>query len=190
MRGAARVERRRACGGACKTLLRVSSPAPPRLSLRASAVRAPPRFCRAPRSTSHRAALPRPCAPPPPAARPPLCVPRRFRPSKVKAICDAILAEEVGDSFVYTDAACKAKVKSLTGLIKSAVLAINPSTGLSSWIPRYKVVVQVTMGERKEQDVRVASRCLWDTETDNYASASMQNTTTWCSVVVFACYTE
>ena len=117
-------------------------------------------------------------------------VPRRFRPSKVKAICDAILAEEVGDSFVYTDAACKAKVKALTELIKSAVLAIDPSTGLSSWIPRYKVVVQVTMGERKDQDVRVASRCLWNTETDNYASAAMENTTTWCSVVVFACYTE
>jgi len=42
-------------------------------------------------------------------------------------------------------------------------------------IPRYKIVVQVTIGEVKSQGVRVASRCLWDTESDNYASYSFKN---------------
>lgn len=42
-------------------------------------------------------------------------------------------------------------------------------------IPRYKVVVQVTLGELKEQGIRVASRCLWDPSTDNYASAGFKN---------------
>lgn len=96
----------------------------------------------------------------------------------------------MGEDFVYSDAGCKQKVKELTELIKAEVLAVDPATGTSSWIPRYKVVVQVTMGERKDQDVRVTSRCLWDTETDNYASASMQNASTWISVVVFGMYTE
>merc|ERR1711918_295821 len=41
--------------------------------------------------------------------------------------------------------------------------------------PRYKVVVQVTTGELKDQGVRVASRSLWDTATDNYSSSSFQN---------------
>jgi tctex1 domain-containing protein 2 len=36
-------------------------------------------------------------------------------------------------------------------------------------IPRYKVIVQVTIGQMLDQGVRVASRCLWDTATDNYA---------------------
>jgi hypothetical protein len=42
-------------------------------------------------------------------------------------------------------------------------------------IPRYKIVVQVTTGELRDQGVRVASRSLWDTATDNYASSSFQN---------------
>merc|ERR1719471_2182076 len=33
-------------------------------------------------------------------------------------------------------------------------------------IPRYKVVVQVTLGEVKNQGVRVASKCLWDADSD------------------------
>ena len=36
-------------------------------------------------------------------------------------------------------------------------------------IPRYKVIVQVTVGQMLDQGVRVVSRCLWDTATDNYA---------------------
>ncbi len=41
--------------------------------------------------------------------------------------------------------------------------------------PRYKVVVQVVLGQNKHQGVKIASRCLWDTETDNYASFSYTN---------------
>ena len=40
---------------------------------------------------------------------------------------------------------------------------------------RYKFVVQVILGENKSQGVRVASRCLWDPETDNYATFSFKN---------------
>lgn len=42
-------------------------------------------------------------------------------------------------------------------------------------MPRYKVVVQSTIGELKDQGVRIASRCLWDTANDNYASVSYKN---------------
>lgn len=57
-------------------------------------------------------------------------------------------------------------------------------------LPRYKVVVQVTLGELRRQTVRVASRCLWDTETDNYASYTWNNESIWCNALVFALYTE
>lgn len=40
--------------------------------------------------------------------------------------------------------------------------------------PRYKVVVQTVIGQQKHQDVRIASRCLWDNEHDNHASAVIQ----------------
>jgi len=42
-------------------------------------------------------------------------------------------------------------------------------------IIRYKIIVQTTVGQMKDQGVRVASRCLWDVQTDNYASASYTN---------------
>ena len=55
---------------------------------------------------------------------------------------------------------------------------------------RYKIIVQVTIGELRDQGVRVASRSLWDTNTDNYASASFQNQSLWCSCMVFGVYQD
>lgn len=40
---------------------------------------------------------------------------------------------------------------------------------------RYKFVVQVYLGQQKSQGVRVASRCLWDHDTDDYCSVSFSN---------------
>ncbi|CAM9277509.1 unnamed protein product, partial [Choristocarpus tenellus] len=55
---------------------------------------------------------------------------------------------------------------------------------------RYKIVVQVTIGQMKNQGVRVASRCLWDTSTDNHASVHYKTQSLWCSAMVFGVYTE
>jgi hypothetical protein len=35
--------------------------------------------------------------------------------------------------------------------------------------------VQTTVGQMSDQAIRVASRCLWDPTTDNYASTSFTN---------------
>jgi hypothetical protein len=51
-------------------------------------------------------------------------------------------------------------------------------------------VVQVTIGEVHGQGVRIASRCLWDTETDNHASSTFQNPYLYCVAMVFAVYFE
>ncbi len=56
---------------------------------------------------------------------------------------------------------------SVTEAIKARVKALA--------YPRYKVVVQVILGQSKHQGVKIASRCLWDTDTDNYASATLVN---------------
>lgn len=57
-------------------------------------------------------------------------------------------------------------------------------------VPRYKIIVQTTIGQCNDQGVRVASRCLWNTDTDNYASTSFINKTLFCSVTIFALYTD
>lgn len=41
--------------------------------------------------------------------------------------------------------------------------------------PRYKLIVQTVIGQEKQQDVRVTSRALWDTDHDNHASALFQS---------------
>lgn len=40
---------------------------------------------------------------------------------------------------------------------------------------RYKLIVDVTIGEFKGQGIRLASRCVWDTSTDSYSSSSFRN---------------
>jgi hypothetical protein len=47
-------------------------------------------------------------------------------------------------------------------------------------IPRYKIIVQVVLGETKDQGVRVASKCLWDADSDNYASYAYRNVSARC----------
>lgn len=55
---------------------------------------------------------------------------------------------------------------------------------------RYKLVVQVTVGEKNGQGIRMASRCLWDTATDNFASEFYENASLFCVAMVFALYYE
>mmetsp|Transcript_13349 Transcript_13349/g.27249 ORF Transcript_13349/g.27249 Transcript_13349/m.27249 type:complete len:188 (-) Transcript_13349:93-656(-) len=57
-------------------------------------------------------------------------------------------------------------------------------------VMRYKIVVQVTIGQLKDQAVRITSRCLWDTQTDNYASVDYKNEFVWASAIVFGLYAE
>ena len=57
-------------------------------------------------------------------------------------------------------------------------------------VPRYKIMVQVTIGQMKDQGIKITSSCLWDTTTDNYATVSFQNQKIWASAIVFAMYTD
>lgn len=55
---------------------------------------------------------------------------------------------------------------------------------------RYKLVVQVTLGQEKGQAMRIASRCLWDTKSDNFASDCYQNDSLYCVCQVYGLYYE
>ncbi|KAI8826262.1 Tctex-1 family-domain-containing protein [Fimicolochytrium jonesii] len=57
---------------------------------------------------------------------------------------------------------------------------------------RYKIMVDVTIGEFKGQGIQVASRAVWDTTTDSYASARRSRTyaTIFAVAIVFGCYFE
>jgi len=53
---------------------------------------------------------------------------------------------------------------------------------------RYKYVVQVVIGERREQGIRSGTRCFWDTNTDNMASESFVNDHLFCVATAFSVY--
>nr|7K58_O Chain O, Dynein light chain 2A [Tetrahymena thermophila]7K5B_O Chain O, Dynein light chain 2A [Tetrahymena thermophila] len=57
-------------------------------------------------------------------------------------------------------------------------------------VPRYKIGVQVVFGEIKGQGLRIASKCLWDVQNDNYASYTYTSEKVYCTGIVFGCYFE
>jgi len=55
---------------------------------------------------------------------------------------------------------------------------------------RYKLVVDVTIGEYTGQGVRISSRAIWDTSTDSYASSTYRHGNVFVTAIVFGCYYE
>lgn len=53
---------------------------------------------------------------------------------------------------------------------------------------RYKFVVQVLIGERREQGMHFGTRCFWDSNTDNQAYENFTNDHIFCSATAYAVY--
>lgn len=70
----------------------------------------------------------------------------------------------------------------LSYLIKERVKKLN--------FPRYKFVVSVVISSKNEQGFEIASRCMWNTETDNFAHVTYVNETLMACVSVFGVYFE
>lgn len=56
--------------------------------------------------------------------------------------------------------------------------------------PRHKIVTIVFIGEKKGQDLRVASRCLWDSRYDNCISVEYTNQSMFVVANVYGLYYE
>jgi tctex1 domain-containing protein 2 len=67
----------------------------------------------------------------------------------------------------YEGERCHEAAKQLADLMRSRLKALN--------YDRYKFVVQVLLGERREQGMYFGTRCFWDANTDNQASESFTN---------------
>lgn len=88
----------------------------------------------------------------------------RFRRKKTcRIIAECLKRELEGKEFDENDA--KASSASIADAVKARIHAE------SSAAARYKVVVQTFVGQQRLQDVRITSRCLWDNDHDNHASA-------------------
>ena len=75
-------------------------------------------------------------------------------------------------------------------LSKSLTEKIRTKCKESLNIPRYKLVIQVTIGQMKDQGVYITSRSLWNTFHDNYASVTFKNRQIWVCALVFGLYMD
>ncbi|XP_071501182.1 dynein light chain Tctex-type protein 2B-like [Diadema antillarum] len=57
-------------------------------------------------------------------------------------------------------------------------------------MPRYKIVCQIYIGSKNGQSMQMVSRAVWNTETDNFATATFQNESLYAVASVHATYFE
>jgi hypothetical protein len=55
-------------------------------------------------------------------------------------------------------------------------------------LPRYKLVVQVLIGEQRGEGIRYGGRCLWDPNTDAYAEDAYRNDSLFCVASAYGVY--
>jgi len=97
----------------------------------------------------------------------------------MKELIKTCLSEKLTGS-KYDGEVCGQAAKELSDEIRDKLRAIAPE--------RYKFVVQVAIGETRDQGVRFGTRCFWDSNTDNQAHESFINDHIYCVASVFAIY--
>ncbi len=104
-----------------------------------------------------------------------------FNASRVERLLQNIMdAYFVGEEYDAKQSGFLAK--NLTDVIKNRMKELK--------LPRYKYVCHVFVGENCGQSLQTATRCVWNTSTDNFASATFKSASLWAVANVFACYFE
>ncbi|XP_026546372.1 tctex1 domain-containing protein 2 [Notechis scutatus] len=103
----------------------------------------------------------------------------RFRSSMVKDCIREVLKEELAN-VQYNPEEIGAQTKVLSELIRDRLK--------DKGFHRYKIVVQVVIGEQRGEGVNMAARCFWDADSDNYAQDVFINESLFCVAVAFGCF--
>jgi hypothetical protein len=93
----------------------------------------------------------------------------RFYPSKVKTEIKKLVDEELAN-FAFDQNAATRKANDLAISIRKL---LKQGTG-DARMKRYKLLIQVVIGELKGQGIRIMSQCLWDEKLDNYTDCTFQ----------------
>ena len=104
----------------------------------------------------------------------------RFPEGKVRAVIKEAL--DTLASHTYSASHSPFLTKLLTTRILENVKQLN--------IERYKVVCLVTIGSKESQDLRIASRCLWDDQFDTFVSVCFEGQRFFAVGTVYGVYYE
>lgn len=105
----------------------------------------------------------------------------RFQRHKVQEVLQQVLSENMAKQ-QYDPVKGAQVAKKLSDDLREKVKVLG--------YDRYKLVIQVTIGQKTGQAMRIVSRCLWDTNTDNFASEYFENETLYCVCQVYGIYYE
>jgi len=107
----------------------------------------------------------------------------RFYPSRVSKILQNTLEDRLKrEDFDVQNS--PALTEELVRLVRARVKDGCPK------MERYKLAVQVIVGENKGQGIRVTSKCMWDPNIDNHASYTFVNDKMFACAMVFGGYFE
>ena len=59
---------------------------------------------------------------------------------------------------------------------------------VSDPLNRYKLMVNVVIGEKRGQEARMGTRCVWDKNTDLVISRKFENDSLFCSATAYLVY--
>ncbi|NXH21000.1 TC1D4 protein, partial [Bucco capensis] len=105
----------------------------------------------------------------------------KFYAGQVQGMLEDALASALG-TMIYSPQGSAQLAQSLAELLQNRAKKVVP--------PRYKLVCQVLLGQQGQQSLLVASRALWDPQTDSFASATFSNTSLFAVATVHGVYFE
>lgn len=106
---------------------------------------------------------------------------KRFHIADVKEIMEETLSSSLKEE-KYDAVKCRALSKSLSHTICERVKLLG--------FGHFKIISSVTIGQIKGQDVRVASRFLWDEKHDTWVDAVFKSSELFAVAVVYGIYQE
>ncbi|GAB5362704.1 hypothetical protein AAMO2058_000820800 [Amorphochlora amoebiformis] len=106
---------------------------------------------------------------------------RMFKPTQVKAIIRQVLETELKDKKYNAAGDSVNKMTRHIAFTVKQKLKVLP-------MDRYKIMVQVVLGENKGAGVRMGCRCFWDSQTDRLAKEEYSNDDLWAVCVAFGVY--
>ena len=104
---------------------------------------------------------------------------KKFRPLQLQELLNTSLREKLEDK-EYEPELIPTWTKEASDHIREKFKQLD--------MPRYKILVQVIVGEARGGGIKVAARCFWDNDTDAYVSAHYISKSIFAVAAVFGVY--
>jgi hypothetical protein len=103
----------------------------------------------------------------------------KFKVLQAQEIIKGTLAETL-EKQAYVPEAASQTAREIVEVIKSKLKEVLP--------PRYKLVVQVLLGEQRGQGIAMGFRGFWDNDSDNFARETFSNDSIFAVGIAYAMY--